>query len=87
MSDKELIKSIDLKDDNSILEVLSKVQEGELYTAKNENNEDIIIAIQPNVGLRISTYQSNGWIRINNYDIAEDENRQYYIIRSEEYER
>lgn len=87
MNDKELIKSIDLEDDNSILDVLSKVQEGELYTAKNENNEDIVIAIQPNVGLRISTYQSNGWIRINNYDIAEDENRQYYIIRSEEYEK
>lgn len=87
MNDKELIMNLDLKDDNSILEVLSKVQEGELYTAKNENNEDIVIAIQPNVGLRISTYQSNGWIRINTYDIAEDENRQYYIIRSEEYER
>lgn len=87
MNDIDLIKQIDLEDDNSILDILDKVEEATIYNGKDGEDNDIIVAIEPKSGIRVSTYQSNGWIRINDYDIAEDENRQYYIIRSETYEK
>ena len=40
--------------------------EPNIYTTKNENNEDIIIEIT-NDYLKTSTSQSNGWLRINIY--------------------
>ena len=40
--------------------------EPNIYTTKNENNEDIIIEIT-NDYLKTSTSQNNGWLRINIY--------------------
>lgn len=86
MYNEDLIKNINFEDDNSLIDAILNCK-SDIYTGKDVEGNEIVIATQNSVGIRVSTYQSNGWIRINNYDIAEDENRQYYIIRSEEYEK
>lgn len=86
MYNEDLIKNINFEDDNSLIDEILNCK-SDIYTGKDVEGNEIVIATQNSVGIRVSTYQSNGWIRINNYDIAEDENRQYYIIRSEEYEK
>lgn len=86
MNNEDLIKNIDFENDNSLIDAILNCK-SDIYTGKDVEGNEIVIATQNNVGIRVSTYQSNGWIRINNYDLAEDENRQYYIIRSETYEK
>lgn len=86
MNNEDLIKNINFEDDNSLIDAILNCK-SDIYTGKDVEGNEIVIATQNSVGIRVSTYQSNGWIRINNYDIAEDENRQYYIIRSENYEK
>lgn len=86
MNNEDLIKNINFEDDNSLIDAILNCK-SDIYTGKDVEGNEIVIATQNSVGIRVSTYQSNGWIRINNYDIAEDENRQYYIIRSETYEK
>lgn len=86
MYNEDLIKNIDFENDNSLIDAILNCK-SDIYTGKDVEGNEIVIATQNSVGIRVSTYQSNGWIRINNYNIAEDENRQYYIIRSEEYEK
>lgn len=44
-----------------------KIEEG-LYTSKNEKGEMLSVGVSKSGGFTISTYQNNGWIRINNYD-------------------
>ena len=49
-----------------------ELQEG-LFTSNNENKEDLIVGISKD-GFRISTHQSNGWIRINEYTYDKENN-------------
>lgn len=60
--------------------------ESNLYSGKNTEGEEILISIQNGIGMKISTYQNNNWIRINDYTIINEENNQY-IERTETYEK
>lgn len=44
-----------------------------IYSGKNEDEEEIVVEIQKNVGIKVSTYQNNGWIRVNIYTISKEE--------------
>lgn len=79
------IEKLDLENDNTIIEFINTM-ESDLYTGKNSEGEDIVVAIQKNVGMKISTYQKNNWIRIDEYTIRKDGNYQY-IEREEMYEK
>ena len=61
--------------------------ESDIYSGKDEDGNDIVVALERNVGARISTYQSNGWIKVVDYDIVEDENGHMDIQLSETYEK
>lgn len=76
-----LISHIDFEDDKSIIKAIKTVKSG-IYLGK-----ECIVSVQRNVGIRVSTYQSNGWIRINDYDLGKDELVNEIIIRSETYEK
>lgn len=47
--------------------------ESDMYSGKNEDNEGIVISIQKDIGIKVSTYQSNGWIRVNNYTLSKED--------------
>lgn len=79
------IEKLDLENDNTIIEFINTM-ESDLYTGKNSEGEDIVVAIQKNVGMKISTYQKNNWIRIDEYTIRNEVNYQY-IEREEMYEK
>lgn len=76
-------EKIDFNDDNSLIQFINK-KESDLYESKDNKGNRIIVGIEKGIGLRISTYQSNGWIRINDYYIDKEENK---IIRTETYEK
>lgn len=80
------LKEIDFSDDDQLIDLILDTECG-LYEGTNSDGEEITISVQKNVGIRVRTYQNNGWIRINDYDLDEDEFRQYYIERSESYEK
>lgn len=82
---KEELEKLDLENDNTIIEFINTM-ESDLYTGKNSEGEDIVVAIQKNVGMKISTYRKNNWIRINEYTIRNEVNYQY-IEREEMYEK
>ena len=77
----DLIKKIDFEDDKSIMKAIKKLKSN-IYTGKDQDGNTIVVSIQSKEAIQISTYQSNGWIRINNYYLIDDE-----IIRSESYEK
>lgn len=60
--------------------------ENDIYSGKNEDGEDMIIQTQKGVGIKVSTYQSNGWIRVNNYTLS-NEDGYTDIIMEETFER
>ena len=84
--DFELIKNADFTNEDAILEVIYNCKSG-IYDGTNEDDEMIIVSIENGVGIRITTFQHNGWTRIEDYDLAKDEFGQDYIIRSEFYEK
>lgn len=47
--------------------------DSDIYSGKNEDEEEIVVEIQKNVGIKVSTYQNNGWIRVNTYTISKEE--------------
>lgn len=83
---EEGMKQVDFESEDSLIDLILNT-ESDICEGKNGNGEKVIILIQQNVGLRVSTYQNNGWIRINEYSLETDENREYYIIRGESYEK
>ena len=54
-----------------------------LFTSTNENNDNVVIGIDKD-GFRISTHQSNGWVRTNEYTYDKD-NKEW--IEEESYEK
>lgn len=85
---EEKLKNIDFNDEDALIDlILDENTEDGLYEGVNSDGEEMVISIQKNVGIRVRTYQSNSWIRITDYDLAEDEFRQYYIVRCESYEK
>ena len=82
---KNLIKklnSICTDEDNK--KFIKSISENDLgyYDGTNVDGETILVFICSN-GYRVSTYQSNNWIRINEYIL--DENNEVYM--SESYEK
>lgn len=59
--------------------------DSELYNGRNSDGETVVVGVQKGVGIQVSTYQSNGWIRINRFELVEDDEKNLYINQSEEY--
>ncbi|WP_304393397.1 hypothetical protein [uncultured Clostridium sp.] len=60
--------------------------ESDIYSGTDEDGCTIIVGIEQGVGLKKSTYQSNGWIRVNDYTIQRNEDdMSMYILQSETY--
>lgn len=64
-----------------------KSTKSDVLDGVDEDGNIIIVGIQQNVGFKISTHQSNGWIRINSYELVTDEEGNPYIQESETYEK
>jgi hypothetical protein len=61
--------------------------ESDLFTGKDVEDNDISIIINKGVNIEYRTYQSNGWIRINRYELAEDDEGNTIIVESESYDK
>lgn len=59
--------------------------DNDMYSGKNEDGEEIVVATQRFTGIKVSTYQKNGWIRVNDYTLSIDENG-IDVIMSETFE-
>ena len=59
--------------------------ESDLFTGKDVEDNDISIIINKGVNIEYRTYQSNGWIRINRYELAEDDEGNIIAVESESY--
>ena len=82
------INNIDFESDKSIIEFIRSLDEQDkgMFTGTDEDGETIVVTIGTN-GFRVSTYQNNNWIRINEYLLTKDEYNKDELIRSESYER
>lgn len=88
MSDIELLKQVDFENDDAIIDAVYDIKEANMYSGKDADGNDILVSAQPKVGIRVSTYQSNGWIRINDYEVTSDRDTgELIVIRSESYEK
>lgn len=61
--------------------------ESDLFTGKDVEDNDISIIINKGVNIEYRTYQSNGWVRINRYELAEDDEGNIIIVESESYDK
>lgn len=61
--------------------------ESDIFNGYNSDGEAITTAIEKGVGVRISTYQNNGWIRINSYYLSFNEDGNPEVTETEEYEK
>lgn len=85
MEISNLIKRINsIVDDSDRKDFIKSISEDDLgyYDGTNVDGETILVFICSN-GYRVSTYQSNGWIRINEYTLDVDGD----IVISEYYEK
>ena len=83
----EKIKNLDLEDDKSIIKFIDTMETA-LYFGKNADGDNITVGVEKSVGMRISTYQKNNWIRINDYYIEiDDVTKQRFIVKTEGYEK
>lgn len=47
--------------------------ESDIYSGKNEDGEGIVVSVQKSTGIKVSTYQNNGWIRVNIYTLSNED--------------
>lgn len=80
----EELKQIDFNNDNQLVKVIKNTN-SDLYSGKDIEGNNISFGIEKGKGIRVSTYQSNGWIRINEYTIEIDDENNEYIERAELY--
>lgn len=80
----EELKQIDFNNDNQLIKVIKNTN-SDLYSGKDTEGNNISFGIEKGKGIRVSTYQSNGWIRINEYTIEIDDENNEYIERAELY--
>lgn len=81
---KSLINKINsIETDSDIIKFIKSLKESDYgyYNGTNVDGETIVVFLGAD-GYRVSTYQSNGWIRINEYIVDNDE-----VIRNELYEK
>ncbi len=89
MNFKELnnwAKQLNFDNDKQLIKFILNV-DSNLYNGKNGYGEDISFGIEKGKGIRVSSYQDNGWIRINEYLLEKDDFGEYYIERTESYEK
>lgn len=88
MEDEKIkrILNTDLNNDKEVIKLIQEV-ESDILAGTFSNGESLSLRIQKNVGLTISTYQDNGWIRINNYELIKDDFNDIVLERSESYEK
>lgn len=41
--------------------------ESSMYGGKNEEGEEVVVMLEKGLGMDVHTYQSNGWIRVDEY--------------------
>lgn len=80
------IMDSDLSDDQAVMDIIQNCSSS-IYTGTFDSGDSFTLGIEKGVGMRISTYQSNNWIRINDYELEKDENGELFIVRSESYEK
>lgn len=61
--------------------------ESDLFSGKDADGNDISIIINKGVNIEYRIYQSNGWIRINRYELAEDDEGNIIVVESESYDK
>lgn len=67
---KNLLKEqIDFTEPNSVKEAIQTL-ESSVYGGKNVDGEKVIVLLQRNIGMTVHVHQSNGWIRVDDYDAA-----------------
>lgn len=61
-----------------------------MYVGKNEIGEDVTLAVSPS-GIKLETYQRNGWVRLNYYNTDGNSSGETYggrwKTRKQNYER
>lgn len=65
---KNLLKErIDFTEPNSVKKAIQML-ESSIYGGKNVDGENVDVLLEQNVGMVVHVYQSNGWIRIDEYN-------------------
>lgn len=78
----EELKQLNFSDDKQLIKAI-KNTDSNLFSGKDVDGNQISLGIEKGKGIRVSTYQSNGWIRINEYTIEFDDENNEYIERAE----
>lgn len=78
----EELKQLNFSDDKQLIKAI-KNTDSNLFSGKDIDGNQISLGIEKGKGIRVSTYQSNGWIRINEYTIEFDDENNEYIERAE----
>ena len=78
----EELKQLNFSDDKQLIKAI-KNTDSNLFSGKDIDGNQISLGIEKGKGIRVSTYQSNGWIRVNEYTIESDDENNEYIERAE----
>lgn len=78
----EELKQLNFSDDKQLIKTI-KNTDSNLFSGKDIDGNQISLGIEKGKGIRVSTYQSNGWIRVNEYTIEFDNENNEYIERAE----
>lgn len=78
----EELKQLNFSDDKQLIKTI-KNTDSNLFSGKDTDGNQISLGIEKGKGIRVSTYQSNGWIRVNEYTIEFDDENNEYIERAE----
>ena len=70
MSIKEAKKyPIKMDSPESVISLINNTEDG-LYGTENEDGEQVNVFVSKGVGMDVYTYQKNGWIRMDSYDLT-----------------
>lgn len=78
----EELKQLNFSDDKQLIKAIKNTGSN-LFSGKDIDGNQISLGIEKGKGIRVSTYQSNGWIRVNEYTIEFDDENNEYIERAE----
>lgn len=78
----EELKQLNFSDDKQLIKAI-KNTDSNLFSGKDVDGNQISLGIEKGKGIRVSTYQSNGWIIVNEYTIEFDDENNEYIERAE----
>lgn len=78
----EELKQLNFSDDKQLIKAIKNTNSN-LFSGKDIDGNQISLGIEKGKGIRVSTYQSNGWIRVNEYTIEFDDENNEYIERAE----